>query len=296
MGVEARSMMSASVTTAPPLLHIYTFGPLTIEWRESATGQVHSLPPGRLCGRGAAPALALLKFLLCQSHRYASRSRIREQFWPDSTHRRAEERLDDVASGLRTLLRPLGSQEKLLYYVHGNKSAASGYRLEGHPVIWVDADAFIWYVEEAVRQERFGQDALAFWERAYQLASRGVFLMDELKSDWAKDRREILEGLFRQCVLRLVQSYRTRGEGSTQAALVYLRLFCQLHPADEDTLRPLMELLAEQECYQEAEAYYQKARNLLHQMGRETDPRTEDVAAYVRTKPILRQISANDGP
>lgn len=57
-----------------------------------------------------------------------------------------------------------------------------------------------------------------------------------------------------------------------------------------------MELLAEQECYQEAEAYYQKARNCLLQMGRETDPRTEDVAAYIRAMPILRQISINDYP
>jgi DNA-binding SARP family transcriptional activator len=270
---------------ASRMIRISIFGPLTIEWE----GQATPFPAERLLGRGAAPALSLLKALLCQPHRFALRDWLMEQFWPNTTRSRAEERLDDVASGLRTLLRPPESQAKILHYVYGGPGSGSGYRLEGYPYIWVDADAFVWNVEQAARMERFGDDPLPLWERAYELAKRGTFLPEEVYSDWAKEWREVLEGHYRQCVHRLAHVLRERG--AHEEALLRLRTYWQAHSADEDALRPLMECLGEQERYQEAEACYQQFLGTLEQEGpgRQPDPRTQDMREYLHTKQIYRK-------
>jgi DNA-binding SARP family transcriptional activator len=268
------------------MLRISLFGPLALEW-VGDDGTLSPLPQERFAGRGAAPALGLLKALLCCPNRFATRDWLMEQFWPDTPQSKAEERLNDVASGLRTLLRPAGSQAKILHYVHGTSS--SGYRLEDYPMIWVDADAFRWYVEQAARFDRFGQDALSLWEHAYQLASRGPFLLEERYSEWASARREDLAGQYRQCVHRLAALLRERG--ATEQAILYLRAYWQTHPTDEDALRPLMELLGEQERFQEAEEYYQQLLVVLAQEDMERQPvaQTQDLREFLRAKQIQRR-------
>ena len=52
---------------------------------------------------------------------------------------------------------------------------------------------------------------LPLWEGAYHLASRGAFLADELYSEWARERRALLAGHYRQCVHELTHLYRERG-------------------------------------------------------------------------------------
>jgi DNA-binding SARP family transcriptional activator len=277
-----QQMVKPDGNTTDMLLRISTFGPLTIEW----VGQPLPFPVERLSGRGAAPALALLRALISQPHRFALRDWLMEQFWPDSAHSRAEERLDDVASGLRSLLRPPGSQAKILHYVYGIKGSGSGYRLENYPVIWVDADAFCWCVEQAARLDRFGEPSLSYWEQAYQLAARGTFLLEEPYSDWAAARRASLQGQYRQCVHRLTALLRQAG--AREEAVLRLRTYWHAHPTDEDALRPLLELLGEQERYQEAEDYFAQAREALSQEGKAFDDRTTDVIEYLRTKQIQR--------
>ncbi|BCL79606.1 hypothetical protein ccbrp13_20710 [Ktedonobacteria bacterium brp13] len=276
-------------STTGMLLRISVLGPLDIEW----VGQSAPFPQERLTGRGATPALGLLKALLSQPHRFATRDWLLEQFWPESAISSAQERLNDVASGLRTLLRPPGSAAKILHYVYGSNGKGSGYRLEGYPLIWVDADAFTWSLEQAARFERFGQDALPLWEQAYQLGSRGQFLPEEVYSDWAKARREDLTGQYRQCVHRLSTLLRERG--ATEQALLRLRTYWQANPTDEDALRPLMEILGEQERYQEAENYYQQLLLALTEQGIDEqgppfipDSRTRDIRDYLYTKQIRR--------
>ncbi len=264
------------------LLRIYVLGPLRIEW----VGQATPFPPERLQGRGAAPAISLLRALLCQEHRFALKDWLMEQFWPDTPHRKAAERLDDVASGLRCLLRPPESQEKILHYVYGTNGSGSGYRLEGSPQIWVDADAFSGYVEQAALLDRFGDDSLPCWEQAYELAKRGRFLIEEPYSDWAKQRRETLEGHYRQCIHRVTGLLRQAG--AHEQAMLRLRTYWQQYPADEDALRPLMELLCEMERYQEAQTYYSQAQDALQREGREPDSRTQDVMTYIHLKQVQR--------
>ena len=267
-----------------PLLRIYVLGTLDIQW----PGINIPFPRERMLGRGAAPALGLLKAHLTQPDRFALRDWLMEQFWPKSPYSNADERLDDVASSLRGLLRPPESHAKILHFVYGKDGKGNGYRLEGYPQIWVDADAFEWYVQQAARLDRFGHDSLSLWEEAYQLGSRGEFLPDEWYSDWAQPRRELLQGQYRQCVHRVVQILRE--SGAYEQAILRLRCYWQGHQTDEDALRPLLEMLGERERYQEAEGYYEQAREAVRrEEHRDLDERTRDVMECLRAQPIQRE-------
>jgi DNA-binding SARP family transcriptional activator len=265
------------------LLQIYVLGPFDIQWPSMDM----PFPKERLQGRGAAPALGLLKACLSQNDRFALRDWLMEQFWPESARSRADERLDDVASGLRGLLRPPRSTAKILHFVYGKGGKGNGYRLSDYPQIWVDADAFEYYVSQAARLDRFGQNSLSLWEHAYQLGSRGEFLPDERYSDWAQPRRERLQGQYRQCVHRVVQCLREIG--AYEEALLRERRYWQGHKTDEDALRPLLEMLAERERYQEAEAYYEQAREAVKLEDGDLDEKTKDMMEYLRAQPIQRE-------
>src|SRR5579859_1932592 len=197
---------AASAVDGPVSIRLSVFGPLEIEWRGSSV----PFPSERLRGKGAATALSLLKALVCQPQRFASRDWILEQFWPESSRRSAEERLHDVATGLRQILCP-SSSTKILHYIHGGPGSGNGYQLEGSPRLWVDADAFRWYVEQALRLDRYGQPSLTLWEHAYHLASRGPFLLEDFYCDWTRLRRQEIEGQYRQCVHRLAALLREAG-------------------------------------------------------------------------------------
>jgi hypothetical protein len=74
--------------------------------------------------------------------------------------------------------------------------------------------------------------------------------------------------------------------GTYEEALLRLRIYWQQHQTDEDALRVLLEMLGERERYQEAERYYEQAREALECDGREPDLKTQDVMQFVRIKPI----------
>ncbi len=273
-----------------PFARIITFGPLELLGRVEASSEDDGiryapLSTDRLNGRGATAAFALLKIMLCQPQRHAPRDLLMELLWPEQPHRRAGARLDDAASVLRILLRP-ASGENPLEYRRSNRDSGNSYHLAPYPLIWVDADAFEWYVAQACRVERFGEDALPLWEEAYRLAARGAFLADELYSEWAKQRRTLLAGHCRQCVHELTRLYRERG--AQAGAERVLREHLAREPMDEDALRPFMELSGEQERYQEALDAYQRTQEALAQEGRAPDERTQDIAEYLRAKKITR--------
>jgi len=177
-----------------------------------------------------------------------------------------------------------------LEYRHGNRDSGNSYHLAPYPLIWIDADAFEWYVAQACRLERFGDDPLPLWEEAYRLASRGAFLADELYSNWVKGRRAVLAGHYRQCVHEVTRLYRQRGARAEAERVLREHLVREL--LDEDGLRPFMELLGEQERYQEALEVYQRTQEALAQEERTPDPRTQDIAEYLRTRQITRTRAA----
>ena len=279
-----------------PSLRIWLCGPFRIEWVDPATGE--TLPAqqdGQ--GRDVAQAHALLKLLLCQPERQAHRDWIMEQFWPDHDSSIATHRIENICSSLRKLLTPPTGGESLLRSLRGRKSRGILYALAAYPHIWVDSDALVWNVQQGARMDRFGDESLPFWQRAFDLLTRGPLLADEPYAEWVTERREMHEGYYRQCVHALSQLYVTRyGEAGKAEALLLLRTYWQQHKTDEDALRPMLELLGEQERYQEAEEYYQQFLRALTELNptedgkpRKPDSRTRDIHDYLGTKQIQRE-------
>ncbi len=283
-----------------PYVHVSLCGMITVEvfkeviHTDPPLARYEALPLHTLRGRGVVPALTLLKLLLTRPQRFASKDWLAEQLQRDD-EATTEVRLDTIASQLRKLLRVVEGKEQetiglqLVAFLRNGRQSGPGYQLAPYPLLWLDTDALAWHVEQAVRMERFGDDPLPFWERAYTLAARGHCLPDEDYSDWAVDKREQVDGLLRQCVHALAHLYLARHEeAGEQAALLLVRAYWQAHKMDEDALRVLMKLLGQQERYQEALTYVQQAREALAEEGCELDPRTQDIAEYLRTKQISR--------
>jgi DNA-binding SARP family transcriptional activator len=280
-----------------PFIRVTACGLLTIEVVEAVINtdppqaRYVSLSADQLRGRGTAPALTLLKLLLSRPERFALRDWLVEQFCHDR-ELFSSVRLDNIVSQLRSLLCPPAYEElrtQIVAHARGSASSGDGYQLAAYPLIWTDLDALTWNVEQAARMERFGDDPLPYWERAYALARRGIFLPDERYSDWAAARLGEVAGMLRQSVQALARLYLERhGKTGEEEALLVLRSYWQEHPREEDVLRPLMELLGQRECYQEALEYYEQLKSLLEADDCQPDPRTQDVAAYLKTKQIQR--------
>jgi DNA-binding SARP family transcriptional activator len=298
--VMVASNDSGNCPEAVPQLRIRLCGPFQMEWVDPTTGAALSAVDPTVGSRDRAAAISLLALLLCQPNRQAHRDWVMEQFWPEGRRDVAIHRLENIFFCLRKLLRPPSGGESLVHSTIGKKSGGTSYCLEAYPTLWVDTDALTWNVEQAARMERFGDDALPFWERAFALLKRGPFLVDdpyEPYAIWIKEQRERLEGYARQCVHALAHLYLARhGEVGKAEALLLVRTYWQQYKTDQDVLRPLLELLGEQERYQEAEAYYQQYLAALAELGpdeegqpRVPDARTRDIREYLRTKQIQRE-------
>lgn len=105
------------------------------------------------------PALALLELLISQPYRCAHRDWILEQFWPDTARSKTVKNLENISYHLRNLLSVPGcAPEELICYVRKLKASGGVYRLGIYPLIWVDADAFLWYMQHATLHKRMGDD------------------------------------------------------------------------------------------------------------------------------------------
>jgi hypothetical protein len=285
-----------------PFLRITTCGLLTIEVVEEVVStepplaQYTSLTPEQLRGRGTAPALTLLKLLLSCPERFALKDWLMNQFCRDR-ELFSNVRLDNIASQLRSLVCPSayeGLRKHLVTLVRSSPVSGDGYQLAAYPLIWTDIDALTKNAEQAARMERFGDDPLPFWERVYALVKRGVYLPDEVYSDWSAIRRGEISGVLRQSVQALARLYLLRhGKSGEEEALLLLRSYWLEHPREEDVLRPLMELLGQRECYQEALDHFQHLQALLEEENQQPDPRTLDIVAFLRAKQIQR-TNANE--
>ncbi|HEU5384076.1 MAG TPA: bacterial transcriptional activator domain-containing protein [Ktedonobacteraceae bacterium] len=280
-----------------PLVRITTCGLLTLEIFDEVVSsdplqaRYRVLTPDLLHGRGVIPALTLLKLLSSRPERFAPSEWLREQFCQAQGEAFSSKRLDSLATFLRDLLCPPAYEALRTDLVSNIRAmSGSGYRLASYPLIWVDHEALAWNVEQAIRLERFGDDPLPFWQRAYELAKRGEYLPDELYGEWASVKREQVAGMLRQSVQALARLYsETRDKASEEESLLLLRTYWQEHPHDEDALRPLMELLGRRECYQEALGYYEKLCALLEEEGEQPDSHTQNVVAYLQAKQLQRR-------
>jgi DNA-binding SARP family transcriptional activator len=283
---DASALPAEQAAKSAPWLRIHTLGQFQIDWFYPQSGQVVPLPTKKLHGQNAGAALGLLKALLSCPDRFATRAWLNEQFWPTSRNRSAEERLNDVVSSLRAILRPEGSMEMFVHFVHGTNGRGAGFRLDAHPQLWCDAEAFEWYVKHAMLLDQRGQDSTACWERAFYLAERGHYLPEQMYEGWARQKRDYLTGLTRDCVHHWTQLLRQMGH--VDEAIMRLRSYWLEHLADEDALRPLLDMLGERERFGEAEEYYEKARLAFAEDNQVLDERTIEALESVRALKIRR--------
>jgi tetratricopeptide (TPR) repeat protein len=179
---------------------------------------------------------------------------------------------------LRKVLRP-ASGESLL-----TKSRAGGitiFSLPGQERLWVDADAFWGFTEQATQADRTGQDSLPFWEAAHALVT-GEFLEDDLYSSWVASRRQTINAARHRCLHRLADLYVERNMPDQAETL--LQLFLLDEPTDEDALCRLMLLLEEQGRYQEAYHLYEHTARILDEEFHTT--------AMPRTRALAQRLSS----
>ena len=220
--------------------------------------------------------MALLKVLLCRANRRASRDELIEAIWPDHESINAAHALDSAASVLRRHILRTGEVGSLLLTLHSGGETI--FKLAGQQRIWVDADAFLSHLSQAMRAQCQGQNPLPLLEEAYALAG-GEFLEDDLYAPWAQGRRHTL-GV-------RVDLYLEDGRMGLAEELLFAAL--EEDPADEDALCRLMLLLVEQERRQEALHLYQYTEDVLQEEQAEPAVYTRELARRIRQGLVLRE-------
>ena len=230
------------------------------------------------------PAMALLKVLLCQTNRRASREELIEAIWPDHETINAAHALDSAASVLRRHILRAGEVGSLLLTLRSGGETI--FKLAGQQRIWVDADALLSLVSAAMRAECQGQNPLPLLEEAHALA-RGEFLEDDLYAEWAQGRRHTLDGARHRLLFKLVDLYLQDERVGLAEELLFAAL--EEDPTDEDALCRLMVLLVEQERRQEALHLYQYAEDVLREEQAEPAVYTRELARRIRQGLVLRE-------
>jgi DNA-binding SARP family transcriptional activator len=275
--------------TKLPLVRITTLGEFVLERLVPAPSRIEDEPPryervaqSEWSNRG--PAMALLKVLLCRPNRRASREELIEAIWPDHEAINAAHALESAASVLRRHILRTGEVGSLLLTLRSGGETI--FKLAGQQRLWVDADAFLSLVSQAIRAECGGQNPLPLLEEAHALAG-GEFLEDDLYAEWVQPRRHTLNGARHRVLFKLVDLYL----GDERVSLAEELLFAALEedPADEDALCRLMVLLVEQERRQEALHLYQYTEDVLQEEQAEPAVYTRELARRIRQGLVLRE-------
>jgi hypothetical protein len=259
--------------------------------------------------KGASTAFTLLALLASQPGNFATKDWLSEKLGhlpKDEEEEDLEDleglkRVDNVVSLLRHLLYPARSHESsdeklmrrsLVAYQRASSESGPGYRLAGAPLLWLDVEEIREHVKRARRLEQFGEDGLAEWRAAYDLAMQGRFLPQEAYCDWAAWRHHDIETHLWDCVQTLWHRYVEQGEAGETEALCVLRAYWQSHVTNEDALRPLLELLGKHENFGQAEDCYNQLCEALVTEGKQPDQRTRETMDFLRAMQIQRAPKA----
>ena len=254
-------------------------------------------------------ARALLGCLLSSAGRRQGREQAMEALWPSLDMETAANRLNGAVHELRQILEP-----ELV------KPAASRMlRLERDVLvladrtsIWVDADAFESLLNEATQTSLANKDEMAEQgthlaqteevERLLENASAlygGDYLLEELYSEWAAPRREVLRRGWIGLLLKLSELREARG--AYASAMEPLNRLLASDPTDETAVQRLMLLLTQLDRRGEAlNTYRRLATRLEHSFESEPLPETRELYEKLRQGQIgkivhLQNIAARSG-
>ncbi len=229
-------------------------------------------------------ALTMLKILLCNQHRFATKPQLIKAIWPGREIFKAAHALDVAASVLRRQLLRVYTGESLLITMKGNNETS--FKLPDQSYLWVDADAFLLLANRALYTAQSEQDTLATLEQAYALV-QGMFLESDQSSEWSQKRRQTIEGSQKRALYRLSDIY-VRQKRSDYAER-FLFEFLEGHPTDEDALCRLMIILAEKGRNHEAYNIYRYAADCMREEQREFSTYTQALGRRVQQGPLLHE-------
>ncbi|GHO89360.1 DUF6788 family protein [Dictyobacter formicarum] len=263
---------STASSPAGPLLRVYVLGQFRIE-RKVEQGAWQPID-GRLWHRRRARSL--LGCLLSSPNRRLSREQVMDQLWPDLEIEIAANRLNGAVHELRQMLEPdltRPAASRLL------KLERDVLELAGHQQIWVDAEAFENLIKEAdtstdpVRTRQLQEEAATLY--------RGSYLLEELYSEWASQRRDALQRAWVGLLLNLAQSQAEHEEYAS--AIETLDRLRTADPTNETALQHLMMLLTQRDRRGEALQVYRRHQEML-QRDYESEPLPETAELYEKLR------------
>jgi hypothetical protein len=165
------------------------------------------------------------------------------------------------------------------------------YSLAGQTILWTDVDACEQFIRHAVNTSET-QDALRSWEDAYALLQHGVLLAHDQASYWyearfVQDRCKKLARQRTQCVLRIADLCCVCGD--LERAVTVLEAESEAHPAHEEVVFQLMNLLANQGRSSEALQYFTCLETALLEKDAEPREETKVLAHRLRTTGTTKQ-------
>ena len=250
-------------------------------------------------------ARALLGCLLSSVGRRQGREQVMEALWPNLDMETAANRLNGAVHELRQILEPELARP----------SASRMLRLERDVLVladrtslWVDADAFESLLNEANHTSLANNDEMVAQsarlaqveeiERLLENASAlymGDYLLEELYSEWAAPRREVLRRGWIGLLLKLSELREARG--AYASAMEPLNRLLASDPTDETAVQRLMLLLTQLDRRGEAlNTYRRLATRLEHNFESEPLPETYELYEKLRQGQISKIIHTQNIP
>ncbi|GCE24706.1 hypothetical protein KDA_01900 [Dictyobacter alpinus] len=268
----ATSIASLSSPTTTPALRVYVLGQFRID-RKGEHDEWQTID-GRLWHRRRARSL--LGCLLSSPNRRLSREQVMDQLWPDLEIGIAANRLNGAVHELRQMLEPdltRPADSRLL------RLERDVLGLAGHQEIWVDAEAF----ENLIKEADTATDPTQIRQLQEEAAElyRGSYLLEELYSEWASQRRDALHRAWVGLLLNLAQNLAEHEEYAS--AIETLDRLRTADPTNETALQHLMMLLTQRDRRGEALQIYRQHETML-QRDFEGEPLPETTELYEKLR------------
>lgn len=251
-----------------PVLRVYLLGQFRVE-RKLPLGEWQVMD-GRLWQRRRARAL--LGCLLGSANRRLGREQVMDLLWPDLEVEIAANRLNGAVHELRQMLEPELERPAASHMLRLERDVLE---LAANSLIWVDAEVF----ENTIKEANITTDPLRARQLQEEAANlyRGSYLLEELYSEWAAQRRDALHRAWVGLLLDLAQRQAKQEEYAN--AIETLDRLRTTDPTNETALQHLMLLLTQRDRRGEALQVYRQHESLLKR-DYEAEPLPETTELY----------------